>query len=467
MPVAIRRQIVKSRKFPFLGILILASLLSACEMSDKDKKLLEDSLAESAPSDSSETQPGPIAVEPDENQAEAECFQMEDRQPTAQLTHKIDLLFVTDTSGSLANERQSVADGIESFINEFPIDIDLRVAVMPAHGSRGSHSGKLTKAHNEPFVLDLQDLGTDYLKKYLSEKLYNPPTDRFSDGGEEGLYSLSRSLDNGMSDAIKAHGFYRPDAALAVVFISDENDICARYEDSSSRVYDPEHLELPAFLRDCADVTPESTLEKLKNFKGDRPLLVAGIHYVPGSYVPALGENEAGYGYIEMIQAANGIVINMADGKIAEGLGVIGSLASSKLNLKTEFNLGHDATTIDPSSISVSVDDESIETFQYNSDLNEVQLLEYAGRAGSSVKVNYCLLPVEEDDGSAGSGDGTTPDDGSAGSGDGTTPDDGSSGSGDGTTPDDGSSSTTEPAPTPEPDPVPAPEPDPIEVPRL
>jgi len=43
----------------------------------------------------------------------------------------------------------------------------------------------------------------------------------------------------------------RPDAALAIVFVSDENDICYRYPASITPVVDGDKLEAPAFIRDC------------------------------------------------------------------------------------------------------------------------------------------------------------------------------------------------------------------------
>lgn len=325
-----------------------------------------------------------------------ECFEDVHIQPDAVVTKKIDLLFVTDTSGSIAEERKAIAEGIKAFVDELPLNTDLRVGVMAGHGSKGSGAGKLVKIKNEPHVLDLTQMKLEDLRYWLVEKLTKAPADSHSDGGEEGLYSLSRSLESGMLTANRAHGFYREDAALAVIFISDENDICARYPAGVKPVPDPEGMEVKAFARDCKDITPESTLAKLKALQGTRPLLVGGIIYLPGTKYPRSGENEVGYGYLETIRAADGAAIDLSGKKFDEGLSRIGSLASKKLMLMTDFALNKPAERIDESSLRVSIDGK-MAPFEYKKDLNQIHLTGDAGMERSKVVIRYCLLAVKEE----------------------------------------------------------------------
>jgi hypothetical protein len=82
------------------------------------------------------------------------CFDEHHVQPAAQITHKIDILFVSDTSGSLNEERVAIASGIDSFIASLPTNVDFRLALLPAHGPNSSYYGKMLRRGNEPRVLN-------------------------------------------------------------------------------------------------------------------------------------------------------------------------------------------------------------------------------------------------------------------------------------------------------------------------
>ena len=198
-----------------------------------------------------------------------------------------------------------------------------------------------------------------------------------------------------------------------VVFVADENDICARYPEGVTPVPDPDGYEVTAFASMChrrapaqfengvqvspavdEDITPGLVVGKLRALQGERPLLVAGILYSNTATVPSAGENEYGYGYMETIAAGNGIAVDLALGHVEEGLERIGTLASVKLDLMTEFALT--GSPIDESSIRVSVD--AVETaFQYSSATSEVHLdADNAGGSLSTIDIEYCLaMPGE------------------------------------------------------------------------
>lgn len=344
------------------------------------------------------------------------CFNERFVQPEGEITRKIDLLFVTDTSGSLDYERRAIADGIDAFVGALPAEVDYRIGVMGAHGSRSAHSGRLYKHGPDPHVLDSMQMGLSEIRSKLRTKLMGVPSDRHSDGGEMGLYAITRAMDHGPMTSSRAKGFFREDAALAVVFIADENDICASFPEGVTPVPDPEGGEASARARDCTrrapawfedgvqvsgaydeTITPESVLVKLRKLQGwkdgkaGRPLLVAGIVYNRAETVPADGENELGYGYLDLIRLANGVSVDLAEGHYNEGLSTIGSLATVKLNAVTEFTLAR--PEIDPATIQVQVDGQAVE-FTYLPEPNEVQL-SYAGGSRSVVDINYCLTSAQ------------------------------------------------------------------------
>jgi hypothetical protein len=282
------------------------------------------------------------------------CYLEEFPRMTSQATQSLDLLFVADTSASLDDDKAKIAAGIDAFVAGLPSSVDYQIAVMPAHGSRGSHSGALYSYRNNPIVLSSKTLSVASIRKYLHENLINAPQDIWADGGEEGLYSLYHSMDQGKIDAIRAKGFFRKNAALAVVFISDENDICARYPAGVQRVPDPEGYEIPAFKRDCANVDQNTVYSRLLNLQNGRPLIVSGVVYNDLKTVPVgKGQDEYGYGYMDLIQIAGGVSVDIAKGDYSHGLAQIAQYSAQKMAPTVDFRLGH--SPVDPGSIVVTL----------------------------------------------------------------------------------------------------------------
>jgi hypothetical protein len=263
-------------------------------------------------------------------------------QPEAELNRRLDLLFVADTSASLVDERREIARGIDGFVGALPASTDLRVSVMLAHSSRSAWSGALYRVGGVGPVLDSNQLGMERLRSGVETLLTRAVGDYAGDGGEEMLFSLNRGLSQAALSVARAQGFFRVDAALAVIFITDENDICATFPAGVSRVRDFDGLEAPAFRRDCAGISPVSVLDRLKAVQEGRPLFVGGVGYVHSETVPAFGENELAYGILETVEAAQGEMIDLGadeEDRFQSGLERIGSLVSRQVALQTEFQL--------------------------------------------------------------------------------------------------------------------------------
>ena len=284
------------------------------------------------------------------------CIKEHYNQPTTELTKKLDLLFVTDTSGSLDSERRAVANGIGNFISQLPSTADYQVAVALAHGPVSLHYGQLYKSGSEPTVLRSKELSITDIRNYLVSKLTNTRTDNDTDGGEAGLLSLSNALsDTRLAEIRSQHNFFRPDAALAIIFVSDENDICAVYPSGVTRVYDPDKKELPAFDKYCKNqVDAASVYDRLLDVQGVNPLLVSAIVYSDNATLVRSGENEFGYGYSDIVRLANGKMVDMAANNIPAGLADIGKAAAIKMNLRSDYTLSY--LNVDVSSIKAEVD---------------------------------------------------------------------------------------------------------------
>lgn len=379
------------RNVTSLALLSLLSVsVSSCVLTEEDKELIS-SLFEGPE--------GP--AEPPHPTIGPRCYNTRFQQPEGELVKKLDLLFVTDTSGSLAEERQAIANGIDSFVAQLPGDVDLRTSVLLAHGPSSNWHGKPYRKGSEPEILDNQIHSMSNIRNWLRQKLANPAGDWNTDGGEVGLFALASTLYTPSKlNNFESRGFFRPDAALAVVYVADENDICY-----PGQVFDTERLETPAYNNLCGanSVHPQITGEYvnmlLRNLKGEMPLAIAGIVYNNPATVQSVGENEIGLGYLDSIERSGGIAVDLASGDYNAGLAQIGQLTYFRLqNLINVVTLAQQ--NVDVATIRVLVDGVPAQ-FTYNPAANEVTITN-PGSPLSTVDVNYCLLP--ETGGGSGSG---------------------------------------------------------------
>ncbi len=342
----------------------------------------------------------------DDNADDEKCFSEKFVQPDERAAHRLDLLFVTDTSGSIQGERGAIANGIRSFIGSLPENTDLRVGIMLAHGSSSYWMGRLyyseTVRKNTPVVLDNVKMPLAYVQETLRNRLMHAPSDYYSDGGELQMASLLRGLDEDRMSESKKYGFFRDDAALAIIFISDENDICATYPAGVKPVKDWDYyqgrpLESIAKDRDCTrklangakeSVSADLVAERLKKLQGSRALAVSGIVYNNHATYPRDGENEYGYGMLDVIEKLKGTSADMADKNFSKHLAVIGDVCRKKMELTESFKLSN--SPVDAESIRVSVDGRSTE-FTFDAQGNFVKPVDVGG-ARSSIVIDYCLV---------------------------------------------------------------------------
>lgn len=373
------------------GLVLSTLVMTACKPTSEEQQAIDTALGQDGQEVVSDNEDADCS----EAAESSECFVEEFRQPTAKKYNQLDILFVTDTSGSLNEERPAIARELKEFVAQLPADINYNVALMLGHGSRGAHSSKLYKYKNDPYVLKSDELSIDEISEQLVYKMTHTKTDNFSDGGEEGLYSLQHAFDNGMKTAIGAHGFLRPEAALAVIFIADENDICAEYPAGVKPVADPDKVEPVAKTRDCEGISPARLYQTLLVHQNGRPLLVSGIIYNESSVIPKGGENEIGYGYLELIRMSGGVAVDLSGNRYHEGLAEIGSLVKDRLELVREHQIKNaDIAKIDPSTVKAFVDGREVE-ISYNEENGLVRLIDDAGRDNSLVEIHYCLKSVE------------------------------------------------------------------------
>tara|TARA_R110002072_G_scaffold1989_5_gene16698 strand:- start:160838 stop:166063 length:5226 start_codon:yes stop_codon:yes gene_type:complete len=307
------------------------------------------------------------------------------------INRKLDILIVPDTSASIKKERKDIANGLDKFVAMLPDRVDYNVGVILGHSGNSNHAGKLYKKNHDPYVLKSSELSLAKIQEYLSLKIHKPKTDGYSDGGEMGMYSLLEALEDpaNLADA-RSKGMFREDASLVVIFIADENDVCAEFPAGVIPVVDPQNGENRSFKKYCIDksgnriIKAQKVYDSLKNLQGERPLIVGGVLYDETSVIPTGNEDEIGYGYTDVLELANGINVDLGSGSYGDGLSKLGRLATSHMDPQITFPLSF--LGVLPDSIKVSVDG-SLVSFN-----REEQMVTILGERDplSIVDVEYC-----------------------------------------------------------------------------
>jgi len=326
-------------------------------------------------------------------------------QPDAVVSRAVDLLFVADSSLSLMSERQQLARAIPSFLQQLPAEADTRIAVMLAHAD-SKFTGSLFSHRGDPRVIDTRALSADAAERALSRNLSCPRLEFDAANGEMMMLSLQNSLEDKRFEKIRSQGFFRPDAALSVVFISDENDVCfdpiangySTFPDFNQSWF---HLEERAYRRHCLNssgqlrVTAETVLDGLfQRFPG-RKISLAGIVHTDPAHVRRFGEDSIGHGIIELVnKTADGVLMDIRTGDFSDALRRLGSVVSTQLQLMTTFSI-RSGSALDENSIQVEVDGNRVSA-TYDSGRQVVTIrAQDAGSARSRISIAACPIVLE------------------------------------------------------------------------
>ena len=135
---------------------------------------------------------------------------------------KVDILFMMDHSGSMQDDWERVANNMQNLVKELPADVDIRYAVVL--GDVGTWKGKLFAPVGSPAVLDNQKMKVQEVSQRLHKMFVEGMKVSDAGSGEALFYSLYHAV-TGNASANQKLGFFRPDAALSIIFMSDEQEI--------------------------------------------------------------------------------------------------------------------------------------------------------------------------------------------------------------------------------------------------
>lgn len=133
----------------------------------------------------------------------------------------VDILFVIDNSGSMAEEQEKVQRNFEAFINELVNkDInDYQIGVVTTDMSDPSQQGRL---QGNPKIVNGRTMSKDNVVQAFKRNIVVGTT---GTSYEKALDAMRMALSPQMLDKGKPNeGFLRPGAALAVIFVGDEDD---------------------------------------------------------------------------------------------------------------------------------------------------------------------------------------------------------------------------------------------------
>lgn len=138
-------------------------------------------------------------------------------------SNKVDVLFVVDNSGSMAFEQQSMAQRMGSFMNQI-IGLDYRIGITTTDpSSREWGDGRLLPlaGQSNRYVVDAS-MPQGQAQALIGNTLQRRETGNAS---EQGIYATYRAIERTLASGSNPNKLlFRPDAGLAVVVISDEDE---------------------------------------------------------------------------------------------------------------------------------------------------------------------------------------------------------------------------------------------------
>lgn len=275
---------------------------------------------------------------------------------------KVDVLWIVDNSSSMEEEQDGIAANFPVFLNYFVgSGLDYHIGVISTDIEDPEHRGRLVQRAGHKWV----DSATPWPEEILSQMTRLGIEGSGDERGRDPIWlSMTEHRDDWNA------GFYRPEAALHMIVISDE-------EDSSDLIGEHEWLEM---------------MEDLK--WGEDQLTFSSI-VAPDPICP--GANDPGVEYIRYTNRLGGIYWPICDDDWATVLEQLGLQAAGQ---KREYFLSRVPV---PETIQVSVTlgatifpfDEG--DFTFDPVRNSVSFVEYLPDPGVTVTITYDVAASDLD----------------------------------------------------------------------
>ena len=281
---------------------------------------------------------------------------------------KTDILWIIDNSCSMDEEQQALINNFDAFINYF-IDsgLDWHVGVVSMDMSRNDHKGRLRSAGGFTYLDESSPSPVALFHEMAAMGTAGSGTEK----GLEASHSALEEHRDGFNQ-----GFYRNDAILNIIVISDE-------EDQSNAIGVPEYISWLINLKGDVDDVTFSSIVCLKT----------GILNGQNCGTGIFAAMSVGSRYISVTQAVDGVLWDIRETNWADVLDELGELATG---LKQEFFLSDVPI---PETIEVwVVDDNTTYNFiqhvdyVYSHTRNSITFITYTPSQYAKVHIKYIPL---------------------------------------------------------------------------
>jgi hypothetical protein len=297
----------------------------------------------------------------------------------------VDILFVVDNSGSMSEEQQNLSKNFQNFISQASAwnnQYHVAVVTTDIDGDSGLLQGTpryVTNSDWQKFAANVKvgELGSGTEQGLIAAQLaLSLPL--ASDPGTACTSDLTCSAPDACVEGFCGgynRGFMRQDAALEIVFVSDEED------------------QSPSDLNFYINF-----FKSIKGVYNSNLLHCHAIVGPPGDCSSASGDAAAGYRYMDVANATGGNVISICEPDFTTGLKSIGEIA---FGLKVQFFLTRQPvpSTLEVKNDGVPCTSAGGANWSYDAGSNSVVFMENGGcmpQPGQNVWIHYeteCLIP--------------------------------------------------------------------------
>jgi hypothetical protein len=276
----------------------------------------------------------------------------------------VDILWVVDDSGSMTNQRQTLSNNFSRFLDELlALQVRFQMGVISTnYNDRGTLRGTtkiITNATPNPRQV------------FLQNTTFPPSRARL----EQGLRMLELALTEPNRSGANA-GLLRPNAALAVIVVTDEDD---------SSYGDPAYYA--RFLRSLKGPGNEN-LSSLSIIGGTTP---DGC-FPPGEEIYFGGLAEPSFRYSSVATKTGGIIGSICEGSFEETLLKIAT-ALNTLRRVFPLSLKPDPTTITVLVNGSPVPRDVVNGWQYRSETQSITFLgNYVPPPGAILRFEYAFV---------------------------------------------------------------------------
>ncbi len=271
----------------------------------------------------------------------------------------VDVLFIIDNSGSMSPKQADVAENVAGFFQWFrELELDFHMGVITTDIVADDHRGRL---QGSPAYLTSD---TPDAESRLAEAVAVGEDDM---GDESGLAAMELALSEPVRSEDNA-GFYRDDAFLSVIVLSDEPEQSSR---GSAHYID--------FLRGLKSDPAMIGVSAIVGDRGDGCFGQCG-----GMPTDAM----AGDAYIDVQEAFPGVFQSICGCDYRAAMEAVGGASTGT---QTEFPLSR--VPLDAERIEVEIDGETTDAFTYSADANLVEVDPAALPDGAATV--YVRYPVE------------------------------------------------------------------------